>query len=113
MAEELRIIPTSGRNNCGSMCILHAHVRGGEIEKITTDTPAAAGDAVPLTACAKGLNCHKTFLGPDRLQYPMKRVGERGEGKFQRITWQEAVETITKEWIRIRDTYGPASRYVN
>jgi anaerobic dimethyl sulfoxide reductase subunit A len=43
----------------------------------------------------------------------MKRVGDRGEGKFERISWQEAVDTIVKEWIRIRDTYGPGSRYVN
>lgn len=113
MADDIRIVPTSGRNNCGGMCIIHAHVRNGKIEKLTTDTPATAGDAVPLTACARGLNYHKTFLGSDRLQYPMKRVGERGEGKFERISWREAVDIITKEWIRIRDTYGPASRYVN
>ena len=43
----------------------------------------------------------------------MKRVGERGEGKFERISWQEAVDIIAGEWIRIRDTYGPGSRYVN
>ncbi|MEI3166581.1 MAG: molybdopterin-dependent oxidoreductase [Lachnospiraceae bacterium] len=54
----------------------------------------------------RGLNYHKTFLGEDRLRYPMKRVGKRGEGKFTRISWAEAVDTIASEWIRIRDTYG-------
>lgn len=39
----------------------------------------------------------------------MKRIGERGEGKFQRITWDEALDTIASELIRIRDEYGPAS----
>jgi len=112
MAADYKIIPTVGRNNCGGRCIIHAHVRDGKIEKLTTDTPAAAGEDVPLCACAKGLNYHKTFLGPDRLQYPMKRVGARGEGKFQRISWEEAVDIISDQWIRIRDTYGPASRYV-
>jgi nitrate reductase alpha subunit len=43
----------------------------------------------------------------------LKRVGKRGEGKFEPITWDEAIDIITKEWIRIRDTYGPESRYVN
>lgn len=43
----------------------------------------------------------------------MKRVGQRGEGKFQRISWEEATDLIAREWVRIRDTYGPGSRYVN
>lgn len=110
---ETKIIHTMGRNNCGGRCIIHAHVRDGQIEKLTTDTSQAAGDDVPLCACIRGLNYHKTFLGPDRLRYPMKRVGERGEGKFQRISWEEATDLIAREWVRIRDTYGPGSRYVN
>ena len=111
--EEIKIIHTTGRNNCGGRCIIHAHVRNGKIEKLATDTKDQAGDQIPLTACVRGLNYHKTFLGDDRLRYPMKRTGERGEGKFQRITWEEAVDTIASEWVRIRDTYGPGSRYVN
>lgn len=112
MSEE-KIIHTTGLNNCGGRCLIHAHVRDGKIVKLTTDTPADAGDGVPLCACAKGLNYHKTFLGADRILHPMKRVGERGEGKFEPITWDEAVDAIAKEWVRIRDAYGPASRYVN
>lgn len=110
---ETKIIHTTGRNNCGGRCIIHAHVKNGQIEKLTTDTPQAAGDDVPLCACVRGLNYHKTFLGPDRLRYPMKRVGQRGEGKFQRISWEEATDLIAREWVRIRDAYGPGSRYVN
>ncbi len=111
--EEAKVIHTTGRNNCGGRCVIHAHVRDGRIEKLTTDTAAEAGCGAPLTACVRGMNYHRTFLGEDRLRYPMKRTGERGEGSFKRITWQEAVDTIASEWIRIRDTYGPGSRYVN
>lgn len=111
--EEVKIIRTTGRNNCGGRCIICAHVRNGKIEKLTTETKDQAGDEIPLTACARGLNYHRTFLGEDRLCYPMKRTGERGEGAFRRITWEEAVDTIASEWVRIRDTYGPGSRYVN
>lgn len=107
------IIPTMGRNNCGGRCIIRAHVKDQMITGITTETKQEAGDEVPLTACVRGLNYHKTFLGPDRLLYPMKRVGARGEGRFERISWEEAVDTIAREWIRIRDTYGSGSRYVN
>ena len=81
-ANGCRVIHTMGRNNCGGRCIIHAHVRDGKIEQLTTDTLEAAGDCVPLTACVRGMNYHKTFLGEDRLRYPMKRVGRRGEGKF-------------------------------
>ncbi len=111
--EEVKVIHTTGRNNCGGRCVIHAHVRDGKIERLTTDTQEAAGCGAPLTACVRGMNYHKTFLGEDRLRYPMKRVGPRGEGAFERISWQEAVDIIAREWIRIRDTYGPGSRYVN
>jgi len=52
-------------------------------------------------------------MSPERLRYPMKRVGQRGEGRFQRITWEEAAEITASEWRRIRDAYGPGSRYIN
>lgn len=111
--QDVQVIRTTGRNNCGGRCIINAHVKDGEIIKITTDTLEEANGAVPLCACMRGRNYHKTFLGEDRLRYPMKRAGERGEGKFVRISWDEAVDMISEEWIRIRDTYGPGSRYVN
>ena len=50
---ETKIIHTMGRNNCGGRCIIHAHVRDGQIEKLTTDTPQAAGEDVPLCACVR------------------------------------------------------------
>ncbi len=104
----VRIIPTMGRTNCGGRCRLLVTEQDGKILNIKGDP--AYPDKTP---CIRGLNCHKTFLGDDRLTTPLKRVGKRGEGKFIPITWDEAIDRITKEWIRIRDTYGPASRYVN
>lgn len=105
---ENRIIPTMGRNNCGGRCRILVEEKDGEILSIKGDPNYP--DKMP---CIKGLNYHKTFLGKDRLTTPLKRVGKRGEGKFLPITWEEAVDITAKEWIRIRDTYGPASRYVN
>lgn len=109
---EVKIVHTTGVNNCGGRCIIDAHVQDGKIIKISTDSPRREDGLAPLCACARGMNYHKTFLGEDRLEYPMKRVGERGEGRFERISWEEAVDTISREWIRIRDAYGPGSRYV-
>jgi len=43
----------------------------------------------------------------------MIRIGKRGEGRFRRISWEEAAAHIAAEWTRIRDAYGVGSRYVN
>lgn len=109
-----KVIHTMGINNCGGRCIINAHVLDGKITKITTDTSQGDLKNPPLRACARGLNYHKTYLNPEtRLKGPLMRTGERGSGEFKEITWEEAIEYVTKEWVRIRDTYGPESRYVN
>ena len=102
------IIPTMGRNNCGGRCRLLIEEKGGKILSIKGDP--AYPDKMP---CIRGLNYAKTFLCEERLTTPLKRTGKRGEGQFVPISWAEAVELLTKEWVRIRDAYGPASRYVN
>lgn len=109
-----KVVSTCSINNCGGRCIIRAHVKDGAVVRIGTDT-RQAGDlsAPPLRACVRGRNYRSMLYHPDRLKYPMKRVGKRGEGKFQRITWDEAVETIASEMKRIGDTYGPESRYVH
>ena len=98
MANE-RIIPTMGRSNCGGRCRILVHEKDGEIIAIKGDP--AYPDRPP---CIRGLNYHKTYLSEERLKTPLKRVGKRGEGKFKPISWEEAIDTITKEWIRIRDS---------
>lgn len=108
-----QIVPTTGRTNCGGRCVLFAHVQGGTITRITTENAETCPGGVPLTACARGLQSYQTFFSPERLLYPMKRIGPRGSGAFARISWQEAVDTIAREWVRIRDTYGVGSRYVH
>ena len=105
---EIRTIPTMGRNNCGGRCRILVEEQDGKILSIKGDP--AYPDKMP---CIKGLSYHKTFLCEERLKKPLKRVGKRGEGNFEEISWEEAINWMTKEWIRIRDTYGPASRYVN
>ena len=111
--QEVKIIHTMGQNNCGGRCIINAHVQDGKIIKITTDTSEGTLEHPPLRACARGLNYHKTYLSDKRLSSPLLRVGERGSGEFKEISWEEAIDRISSEWIRIRDTYGPGSRYVN
>ncbi|WP_202171309.1 DMSO/selenate family reductase complex A subunit [Bacillus sp. USDA818B3_A] len=109
-----KIISTCSITNCGGRCVIKAHVKDGAVVRISTDTQKG-GDlsSPPLRACVRGRNYRKMLYHPERLKYPMKRTGKRGEGKFERITWDEAIETIASEMKRIGDTYGPESRYVN
>lgn len=112
--DNLKVISTCSITNCGGRCVIKAHVRDGMVVRVSTDTQEG-GDlsTPPLRACVRGQNYRKMLYHPDRLKYPMKRVGKRGEGKFERISWEEAVETIAQEVKRIGDQYGPESRYVN
>lgn len=103
-----QIIPSMGRNNCGGRCRILVEEKDGIVISIKGDPKYP--DKIP---CIRGLNYHKTFLGNDRLTTPLKRAGKRGEENFVPISWEEAIELITREWIRIRDTYGPSSRYVH
>lgn len=109
-----KIISTCSINNCGGRCVIKAHVKDGMVVRVSTDTQDS-GDlsTPPLRACVRGRNYRNMLYDPNRLKYPMKRVGKRGEGKFKRISWEEAIETIASEVKRIGDKYGPESRYVN
>ncbi len=71
----------------------------------------------PFPECPtnKGKNCPKAHAAPqwvyshERLKYPMKRVGKKGEGKFERITWEEAIALIADKLKEQKEKYGPES----
>ena len=105
-----RVVCTGGRNNCGGKCAIRATEQDGCL--IDLETGCAIGQP-QLRACVRGRGYRKTYFSGQRLRYPMKRVGKRGEGRFRRISWDEAAELIASEWKRITATHGPGSRYVN
>ena len=55
------------------------------------------------------LNMVEAVNHPDRLKYPLKRAGERGENKWERISWDEALDIIEENVRRIQKEYGPES----
>ncbi|MEM2314797.1 MAG: molybdopterin-dependent oxidoreductase [Candidatus Bathyarchaeia archaeon] len=59
--------------------------------------------------CPKGLSFMQLVYHPERLKYPLKRAGERGEGKWKRVSWDEALNEISNELLKIREKYGPES----
>jgi len=85
-------------------CGILAHVEGGRIKKIEGDPDCPLNHG---TICAKGLAQIERLNHPDRLVYPLKRTGYRGEGKWSRISWDEALETITKKIQETIEREGP------
>ena len=59
--------------------------------------------------CPKGLALPQYMYHPDRVTHPLKRTGARGEEKWERITWDEALDTIETRLKDIRDKYGAES----
>lgn len=106
-------VPTASLNNCAGRCVVKVQLKDGKIQGIITDEAPDMESCPQIRACVRGRHYLDTFLHKDRLLYPMKRIGKRGEGKFERISWEEALTIIARETVRIRDTYGPSSRYVN
>ena len=107
-AGEAVITSTCG-HNCGGRCVVNAHVSDGRITRISTDMRRWNPDHPPLPACARGVGQIERTYHPDRLQYPLRRTGPRGSGQFARITWDEALDTVAREMLRVRETYGNAA----
>ncbi len=74
--------------NCGSRCPLRMHVVDGEIKYVETDNTGndVYEELHQVRACLRGRSMRRRVYNPDRLRYPMMRVGKRGEGKFKRIS---------------------------
>lgn len=100
-----KVIYHCHNSHCGGACLLKVHVKDGVVTRIETDD----GEEPQYRACARGRAYRQRLYAPDRILHPLKRTGEKGEGKFVRITWEEALDTVARELTRVRDTYGPAS----
>ncbi|UCC59868.1 MAG: molybdopterin-dependent oxidoreductase [Dehalococcoidia bacterium] len=101
-SDEMAIMTTCS-SHCGGCCGLKVYVKDGVITRIETDD----GEEPQARACLKGRAYRQRVYHPDRLLYPLKRVGERGDGKFEQISWDEALDTVANQIMRVRDTYGP------
>ncbi len=115
--DTLTTVVTSCAHNCGSRHMLVAHKKGDVIVRLSTDDGTYQGDAygtdteeVPqVRACLRGRSYRARLYSPERLMYPMKRVGKRGEGKFKRVSWDEALTEIAQRMVYLKNTYGPTA----
>lgn len=91
--EEDDIIVKSQCRMCHGTCGAKVHVRNGRVVKVEglEEAPTSKG-----TLCPKGLATIQHEYNPRRLRYPLKRVGERGAGQWERISWDEAYEMLAE-----------------
>lgn len=126
---ETKMVYTTCVCNCGgtSACVLKAHVKEGKVIRVEPDdryNPGVGMEDKILTLedlvhnrlqrrpCTMGLVFHKYLHMEDRrVLYPLKRApgAKRGEGRFERISWDEALDTIAGRMKEIRERYGPYS----
>lgn len=90
--------------NCYDTCSMLAYVRNGRLEKVTGD-PLHGYTRGKL--CSKGYNYVKRVYSPERLKFPMRQLG-RGSGNWQRISWAQAMETISEKILELKDRFGTA-----
>lgn len=110
MTAALRTEPRTVRAACGhdcpDGCALSVTVADGRILRVEGDPNHA------FTAgfvCAKVAREGDLVQSPERLTTPLRRVGAKGEGAFEPMGWDEALEEITARWREIRDRWGPAA----
>jgi anaerobic dimethyl sulfoxide reductase subunit A len=117
---------TSCSYHCYRVCILKVRIRDGVIVSCEPDDTINSGVAredsylpksiidsgmISSRPCARGYAQMQLIYDPKRVIYPMKRVGNRGEAKFERISWDEALDTIAAKLVETKQKYGPYSIY--
>ena len=114
-AGEEKVVWSACTVNCGSRCPLRMHVKDNRITYVETDNTGTETYNLDhqVRACFRGRSMRRRVYNPDRLKYPMKRVGKRGEGKFKRISWDEALTEIAQSLRKNIEAYGNESIYLN
>ncbi len=91
---------------CHGVCGVLVHVKNGKVTKVTGDpeSPLSKG-----YMCSKGKASLEYLYHPDRLLHPLKRAGAKGENKWQRISWDEALDTVSERLLHYKKECGPES----
>lgn len=105
--------------NCGSRCPIRVISKRGQIIRIETDNqgrPLACNngtDFPQVRACLRGRAIKQRVYSAERLKFPLKRVGKRGEGKFERISWDQALDEIAAKLKSVIAQYGNEAVFIN
>ncbi len=91
---------------CHGGCGVLVYLKDGKVAKIAGDPDCPINHG---TLCSKGLASAQLAYHPDRLTYPVKRIGPKGSGKWERISWDEALDAIAERINRYKEEHGPES----
>lgn len=89
---------------CHGRCGVLVHVENGTVVRVKGNRESPHGQGY---TCVKGRAAIEHLYHPDRLNYPLKMVGEKGESKWERISWDQALDEIAEQLKKIKDKYGP------
>ncbi|MEG0070892.1 MAG: DMSO/selenate family reductase complex A subunit [Raoultibacter sp.] len=104
--------------NCGSRCPLKAYVKDGTVVRIGNDNEGTddfgPGQIYQMRSCVRGRTNRQRIYNETRVQKPLRRVKGtmRGEGKYEEITWEEAIKTIADTMKEIKEEYGNDAFYI-
>ena len=90
----------------GMHCGINAYIKDGKVIKIEGIDGHPVSDG---RLCTKGMANREYIYREDRIKTPLRRIGKRGEGKFEPISWDEAYAEIAKQLNACKETYGPES----
>ncbi len=102
----VRTTTWSAGPGCHGGCGVLAHIKDGKLVKIEGDPDHPWNQG---RLCARALAMTQYVENRDRLRKPLRRVGERGEGKWEEISWDEAFDLIEARMKKIRQAHGPES----
>ena len=91
---------------CHGGCGVLVYVKDGKIAKIAGDPDCPINHG---TLCSKGIGASQLVYHPDRLTYPVRRVGSKGSGKWERISWDEALDAIAEKILNYKESFGAES----
>lgn len=100
---------TYHNEHCLCNCMLDCTVRDGRLAMVQ---PRDNEDKRFQNVCLKGISEVQNIYGESRIQRPMRRVGERGSGEFEAISWDEAFRTIADEFKKCQDAYGKDALWI-
>lgn len=101
----VKIVNTGCCHDCGGRCVLKAHVKDGKILRLESDT----GEDPQIRACMRGRAYRQRLYSPDRLKHPLRRVGKKGQGRFERVSWDVALNEVAGRLEHIKKSYGNAA----
>jgi DmsA/YnfE family anaerobic dimethyl sulfoxide reductase A subunit len=93
---------------CGDTCPMQVHTVDGVITWVESDNRDDP-NGIQLRGCPRAHSMRWYTYSPDRVKYPMKRVGKRGDAEFEQISWDEAIDLLEEKLKYTIDTYGNAA----